>query len=132
MAERGFASWTVAAALPLAAACGSKLPHPPYATHPSSALTEVEFPPPPAHVEQVPARPAADAHAVWLDGEWTWHNGKWSWKSGRWIVPPPDAAYSPWTSVRGPTGIVYYAPGTWRDVHGATVQEPSALAIAGA
>ncbi len=114
------------------AGCGSKLPHPPYATQPSSALVEVEYPPPPAHVETVPPRPTEESRAVWLDGEWTWRNGKWSWKVGRWVVPPEGASYSPWTTARGVTGITYYAPGTWRDVHGATVADPKALAVAGA
>jgi hypothetical protein len=115
-------------------ACSSKLPHPPYAAQPTSALTEVPFPPPPAHVEIVPARPASDADkaAVWLDGEWTWRNTKWSWKAGRWVIPPAGAAFSPWTSARGENGTCYFAPGTWRDAHGVTVTEPPPVAVAGA
>ncbi len=117
----------------LPSACGPKLPHPPFVAQPTSALAEVEIPPPPAHIEMVPPLPDAPAAkgAVWLDGEWTWRGRKWSWKPGRWVVPPPGAAFSPWTTVRGTTGVVYFAPGTWRDARGVAVDEPAPLAVAG-
>jgi len=115
-------------------ACSSKLPHPPYAAQPTTALTEVAFPPPPAHVEIVPPKPPTDTdnQLVWLDGEWSWRGAKWSWKPGRWVVPPAGATYSPWTSVRGENGTCYFAPGAWRDAHGVAVTEPPAAAVAGA
>jgi hypothetical protein len=114
-------------------ACGTDLPHPPYAPQPTSALTEIAFPPPPARVEAVPARPtkvAAHGDVVWLDGEWTWRTRRWSWKPGRWIVPPEGATYSPWTAVRGDDGALFYAPGAWRNARGEAVTEPAAIATA--
>lgn len=112
-------------------ACTGKLPHPPYSAQPSSALAEVPYPPPPAHVESIPARPT-DESAVWIDGEWAWRGSKWSWKPGRWLVPPPNATFSPWTTVHGEDGTCYFAAGAWRDAQGGTVTEPQALAVAGA
>jgi hypothetical protein len=116
-------------------ACSSGLPHPPYAPQPTSALVEVAFPPPPARAEAVPPRPprpyGADGPIVWLDGEWTWRGRRWSWTPGRWVVAPPDARFSPWTTVMREDGATFYAPGVWRDAHGAPLAEPpKALAYA--
>ena len=63
-------------ALALAAlvACSARLPHPPYAEQPTSALESVGYPPPPARVEIVPSRPSP--RAVWVDGEWAWNRKK--------------------------------------------------------
>lgn len=110
-------------------ACRGELPHPTYSPQPTSALVEVEYPPPPARAETVPARPTDDA--VWIDGEWTWRRRRWAWNPGRWVEAPAGATYSPWTAVRASDGTFFYAPGAWRDAHGAAVTEPKPLALAG-
>ncbi len=90
----------------LAEACGApRMPTPKLAAHPTSALHEVPYPPPPARVESIPERPN-DA-SVWVDGEWVWQGGRWSWRRGRWVVPAPDTAFAPWTHVRDARGILY-------------------------
>jgi hypothetical protein len=109
-------------------ACGTKqLPSPAYVRQPTSALREVPYPPPPAQVEDVPRAPSGDA--VWIDGEWTWQGRRWAWKAGRWVVPPRDAAFSPWTTVRDLRGTLYFAEGTWRDPSGRAIADPKALAL---
>lgn len=111
-------------------ACGmSKLPKPSYVGHPTSALVEVPYPPPPARVEFVPDAPKSDT-AVWLDGEWTWRGRRWGWKAGRWVEPPKDAKYSPWTQVRDPRGTLYVAEGVWRDAKGNPLDDPKPLVTA--
>jgi hypothetical protein len=110
-------------------ACSSALPGPRYTNQPTSALSEVPYPPPPARVEAVPKRPAKGA--VWIDGEWTWQTRRWSWKPGRWVRPPPDARFAPWTTVRDRVGTLYLASGAWRDTAGNEVTEPEPLAVAG-
>jgi hypothetical protein len=111
--------------------CGSpRLAHPRYVGHPTSALIEVPYPPPPARVEYVPDPPQSGA--VWVDGEWSWRGRRWAWRSGRWVIVPPDAAFSPWTSVRNGDGTLYFAPGTWRNAKGEELRAPQALALGSA
>lgn len=108
-------------------ACGaSRLPAPPYVAHPTEALQQVAFPPPPARVEYVPASPKSGA--VWVDGEWTWQTDRWSWKRGRWVMPLANARYSPWTSSRDRSGTLYVAEGRWRDDKLRELPEPAPLA----
>jgi hypothetical protein len=110
-------------------ACGNRVPHPPYAPHPTSDLVEVDFPPPPARVEGVPPRPRDDA--VWIDGEWTWRGRRWAWNPGRWVAPPEGSVFSPWTSVIRDDGVVFFAPGTWRSVAtNEPIDPPSSLGAA--
>jgi hypothetical protein len=116
-------------ALAIGAACGApRLDTPSYTEQPTSALGEVPFPPPPARVEEVPKQP--NDSAVWVDGEWIWQGRRWAWKPGRWVVPPPNARFAPWTSVRDRVGTLYLATGTWRDSSGNDVPEPDPVAIA--
>jgi hypothetical protein len=109
-------------------ACGDRLPHPAYSPQPTSALSEVTFPPPPARAEWVPARPSEDA--VWLDGEWLWRRRQWAWNPGRWVVAPQGTTYAPWTSVRSEDGTLFYAPGAWHDAKGEVIADPKPLAVA--
>jgi hypothetical protein len=110
--------------------CGPKpLPAPPFAAQPTKALSEVPYPPPPAHVEYVPPAPK-DVEAVWLDGEWIWQGRRWAWKRGRWVTPPKNAYYTPWTTARDAAGTLYVAQGAWRDKFGYPVGDPPALALA--
>src|SRR6185312_13001900 len=108
--------------LATAAACGGRAPHPPYSPQETAALVEAKSPPPPARVEEVPARPTSAA--LWIDGEWSWRRGRWSWMAGRWVIPPADATYSPWVYVRGPDGKIWYAPGVWKNEKGTPIDPP--------
>lgn len=110
-------------------ACGaSRTPEPSFVAHPTSALVEVPYPPPPARVEVVPAQARKDA--VWLDGEWVWQGRTWAWRTGRWVVPPSGAAYAPWTTVRSDGGILYAAEGRFRRRDGTEV-EPTLVLTSG-
>jgi hypothetical protein len=123
-------SFLVLGALPLTACAGS-LPHPPYAPQATSALTPVEFAPPPGRIEAIPPRPlTADA---WVDGEWIYRHGRWFWLLGRWVKTPPGARYAPWVCVHAIDGSAYYAPSIWRDAQGAPLAAPpTPLAFAAA
>jgi hypothetical protein len=117
-----------AAALLACGACGSgRLPAPAYTQHPTRALSQVPYPPPPARVEYVPERP--EGPVVWVDGEWTWQGRRWAWKPGRWVVPPERAAFAPWTAVRNPAGTLFAAEGAWRDARGLELPEPEPVAV---
>lgn len=110
-------------------ACGmSRLPAPSYVEQPTSALTAVPYPPPPARVETVPKQPREEA--VWIDGEWLWQGRRWAWKPGRWVVVPTGARFAPWTSVRDKTGGLYVAMGVFRDPKGSALEDPTPLLTA--
>jgi hypothetical protein len=111
----------------LLAGCGGGFPRPPYSAQPTSALVEIRQPVPPARVEEVPPRPAG---TVWIDGEWTLRRARWAWTPGRWVVAPPAATFSPWVVVRGQDGLLWMAPGAWRDAAGKVVDPPAVVAAA--
>jgi hypothetical protein len=121
----GGLSLSLAAAL---LACGApRLPAPAYVGHPTEALQEAPYPPPPARVEYIPNEPAGGA--VWIDGEWTWQGRRYAWKQGRWVNPPTSARFAIWTSTRDPSGLLYLAEGKWRDAQGRELPDPQPLAL---
>jgi hypothetical protein len=97
-------------------ACRSGVPHPAAASHPASAFVEVDYPPPPAHVEFVPVQPANLAR--WVNGEWLWTGQRWAWKQGAWMVPPEGAGFAKATLFRRTDGKLLFAPGAWRNARG--------------
>ncbi len=134
-----------AGALGVVAACsGEALPHPTFVSQPTSALVEVPFPPPPGRPEVIPAEPKLTAlpsgydggwgdvppDPVWIDGGWQWSGQHWSWKRGRWVAMPKGIVYAPWTTVRRADGVLFFAPGAFRDARGNQVDDPPALAVA--
>lgn len=116
------------AASGLVACAGPRLPHPPYVSHPTSALDEVPYPAPPPLVESVPPQPAKGA--VWVDGEWRFSARQWRWTHGVWVMPPAGLAFSPPVEVRSADGTLYFAPGTWRNAQGEAVDDPESVARA--
>jgi hypothetical protein len=93
-----------------------------------TALTSVDFGPPPGRVELIPPRPpTADA---WVDGEWVRRHGRWYWLVGRWVKTPPQATYSPWVLVRSQDGTPFYAPSVWKNAKGEPIPPPQALVLA--
>jgi len=107
------------------AACSTRVPHPASTAQPTSALIEVDYPPPPARVEFVPKRPSSEA--VWLNGSWQWTGHRWGWKPGGWVIPPEGAKYAQLTLVRRNDGRLFAAHGTWRDADGGEVTGPEVL-----
>jgi hypothetical protein len=117
-----------AACCALGVCCSASLPRPTYTAQPTSALVEVDQPPPPARVELLPLQP--DKVAVWLDGQWIWRRGRWAWMPGRWTTTPAGARYAPWEFVRGPDGRLWYAEGVWRDAQGNALAPTVPLGVA--
>jgi hypothetical protein len=106
----------------LLSSCGSRIPEPHASAHPTDALVEVDYPPPPARVEFVPDPPSDDA--VWVKGEWLWSGRRWSWRPGVWVVPPAGAGFARRVLVRRSDGKLFFAPGTWRDKQGREIPAP--------
>jgi WXXGXW repeat (2 copies) len=112
----------------LGSACGSSLPGPESATHPSTSFVEVPYPPPAALVEVVPKRP--DGNAVWVDGSWAWRGRSYVWQRGGWVHAPEDAAYAGWQASLAADGRLLFAPGAWYDAARRPVDAPPQLRTA--
>ena len=108
--------------------CASSLPEPASVSHPRAAYELVAYPPPPARVELVPAKPRPGA--VWIDGEWIWDGRRWGWQPGRWVMPIPGVAFARWCAVREADGSLFVARGAFFNARGEEVPSPPALAIA--
>jgi hypothetical protein len=114
-----------AVAATAALACGSALPAAAKVPHPDDAYEVVPYPPPSALVEIVPERPNADA--VWVDGYWAWRGRYYVWERGGWVIAPEGAHVSLWDARYRDTGVLLYAPTTWRDARGRTLEPPPFL-----
>ncbi len=100
----------------LACSCGGGVPLAPTGPHPLHVqeFVEVEFPPPPAQIEEMSESFEGDGDCAWVDGYYLW-DGHWNWQAGRWVVPPEGCYYAPpkmaWSNARDPK--LYYSPPRW-------------------
>jgi hypothetical protein len=112
-----------AALLVVLTGCANRLAVPTEALHGGEGFVVVPFPPPVAHVEQVPPQPGLTA--VWLDGSWEWTGSRYEWQRGRWAEPPaPGSRHASAGVVRSPTGVLYYYPSRWYRPDGTPMTEP--------
>jgi hypothetical protein len=96
----------------LTVACNGRLPLPEPTLHGGDGFATVPYPPPVGRVEFVP--PQTEKDAVWLDGSWVWRGRDWDWSAGHWQRPPfPQARYAGATTVRSPSGTLFFYPGRW-------------------
>jgi hypothetical protein len=101
---------------------------PPLGPNTAEGYIEVPYPPPPAHAEFVPPRPAG---GVWVDGQWSWHGTRWRWEPGGWVMAPPAGTYfAPWAAARRSDGVLLFAPARWRLASGKDTDAPRMLAPA--
>lgn len=95
----------------------------------------VDYPPPPAEVEElgeVPGEPC-----VWVDGHWNWVARRWRWQTGGWVVPPEDCYRSTPMMVflaAEQASPLYYWPPQWyplpdRDAHACVSAVPCGAAL---
>jgi hypothetical protein len=100
-------------------ACGAADLGVPSYPHPEGSPAEVvTFPPPPAQIEHLDAKPPARG-CLWAGGQWVWATQHWNWRPGSWVLPPEGCQYSAptvqWAPV-GETTVLYYRPGRWYSV----------------
>lgn len=96
----------------LAAACGPR----PEPTHPvGTEFIEVDYPPPPAQIEEMTETLAGRPECFWMDGSYFWQGRRWEWAPGSWVVPPTGCVRSPgtlfWSTGREPR--LCYVPPAW-------------------
>jgi hypothetical protein len=121
MAQR--ALLTLALAGPLVLACGARAEAPrPLAED----FVEVEYPPPPAQVEEMTEELAGRPECSWQDGHYEWSGRRYRWHPGQWVVAPRDCVYAPavvsW--VKGKPARLYYTPPRWYRAGGAGLARP--------
>ena len=96
-------------------ACSAEIPVPFTGSHTrNEEPIVIPYPPPPARVEVVPARPKDIPSAVWIDGEWQWKARRWVWAPGQWQAPVAGGYYAPPTTVRFEDGTLEFYAGTWK------------------
>ncbi len=104
-------------AIAVCAACGSSTrlaptgPHPPHVQE----FVQVEYPPPPAQIEEIPEAIEGAPECVWVDGYYAWEERRFAWHPGQWVLPAEGCYYAPpviaWSRVGEPR--LYYTPPRW-------------------
>jgi len=97
--------------------CGSSTrlpkagPHPPHVQE----FVLVEFPPPPAQIEEIPEELANAPECVWASGYYAWEERRFVWYPGQWVLPAEGCYYAPavtaWSRAGEPR--LYYTPPRW-------------------
>jgi hypothetical protein len=103
-------------ALLLAACGGSQLVTVPSGPQPVQArAVPVDFPPPPAKVEEIPLSHGAKNGCVWRDGFWDWTGRRWEWQPGRAVLTPAGCRFAEpkleWTT----DSLSFYRPAWYPD-----------------
>jgi hypothetical protein len=78
-------------------------------------FVEVDYPPPPAQIEEREEKLAGRPDCTWLDGHYEWRGRRWQWVAGGFVVAPAGCSYAPGLSSwsRPPTPRLYYTPPRW-------------------
>jgi hypothetical protein len=75
----------------------------------------VDYPPPPAKIEEIPLSRRSDNPCVWRDGYWDWTGRRWEWQTGRAVLVPPGCLFSEakleWTT----DSLTFYRPAWYPD-----------------
>jgi len=86
----------------------------------------VDYPPPPAEVEQLPPDPGKPC--AWQDGHFQWLGRRWQWTDGKWVIPPKGCHYvDPWMSwvpSRNGQELHYWLPRWLPNVANTICQQP--------
>ena len=106
------------AALTLIAACAA----PPLVTAPSGPQPlnaqpiRVDYPPPPAKIEEIPLSNRSNNPCLWRDGFWDWTGRRWEWQPGRAILPAAGCYFAEpklqWTT----DFLSFYRPAWYPDL----------------
>lgn len=104
--------WKTAFLLVLGMSCGPRAePSRPV----GSEFVEVDYPPPPAQIEEMTEALPGRPECSWMDGSYVWQGRRWEWISGQWVVPPQGCARAPGTVFwsKPPEARLYYTPPSW-------------------
>jgi hypothetical protein len=116
------------AAVALIAACAApRLVTAPSGPQPANAQAiRVDYPPPPAKIEEIPLSHRSNNPCVWRDGFWDWTGRRWEWHGGRAILPATGCylaeAKLQWTTAF----LSFYRPAWYPDLAQAKVAKACA------
>ncbi len=99
------------------AACGG--PHlitVPSGPQPAQAApVSVDYPPPPAKIEEIALSQRSNNPCVWRDGYWDWTGRRWEWQAGRAVLAPAGCHFAEpkrqWTT----ESLTFYRPAWYPD-----------------
>jgi len=101
----------------LLAACGApQLVTVPAGPRPVGATpVKVDYPPPPAKIEEIRISQKSGGSCVWRDGYWDWVGARWEWQDGRAVLPVKGCLYAEgklsWTA----DSLSFYRPAWYPD-----------------
>jgi hypothetical protein len=100
----------------LSACGGARLATVPSGPQPERAQpVSVDFPPPPAKIEEIPLSHRARNRCLWRDGFWDWTGQRWEWQAGRAVIAPAGCFFSEakleWTT----DSLSFYRPAWYPD-----------------
>jgi len=108
---------SLALACLLISACGGArlvtVPRGPGPAH--GALVSVDYPPPPAKIEEVVLARHGGARCVWRDGFWDWTGRRWEWQSGHAVLSPPGCLFARAKLEWGADSLSFYRPAWYPD-----------------
>jgi YXWGXW repeat-containing protein len=101
----------------LALACGGpKLFTVPSGPQPAQATPiKVDYPPPPAKIEEIPIARGSGGKCIWRDGYWDWTGGRWEWQDGHAVLPAQGCLYAPTKLVWTTDSLSFYRPAWYPD-----------------
>jgi hypothetical protein len=82
----------------------------------------VDFPPPPARIEEIPLSHRSGNRCVWRDGFWDWLGERWEWQPGRAVLSPAGCHFAEAKLARSADSLSFYRPAWYPDPG----QEPAA------
>ena len=75
----------------------------------------VDYPPPPAKIEEIPLSRRRDNPCVWRDGYWDWTGRRWEWQTGRAVIAPAGCLFSELKLAWTTDSLSFYRPAWYPD-----------------
>jgi hypothetical protein len=101
----------------LLAGCGGpRLVTVPSGPQPAQAApVKVDYPPPPAKIEEIPISQHSGGRCVWRDGYWDWTGGRWEWQDGRPVLPEKGCLFAEAKLLWTADSLSFYRPAWYPD-----------------
>lgn len=110
------AQFARAITLVLASCGGAHLVTVPLGAQPPTATPiHVDYPPPPAKIEEIPLSDKSGNRCVWRDGFWDWTGRRWEWQAGRAVLPPKDCRFAEMKLEWSTDSLSFYRPAWYPD-----------------
>ncbi len=105
-----------AASLWVAGCASNQLVTVPRGPQPEQAkAVSVDFPPPPAKIEEIPLSHRAHNRCVWRDGFWDWTGRRWEWQVGHAVLSPEGCYFAQAKLEWGTDSLSFQRPAWYPD-----------------